>query len=237
MTHYEILGVSKTASQEEIKSAYKKLIKKYHPDLYQGDKNYAVKKTQEINVAYDILSDKNKKDDYDSTITYSSTSTNNYSYTPPKYSNNYDPYTSYSNYYQSKYSSKRTENTSNQQYNSFKKANKSEIIYDEFSKKLGANFAVILFVFVIYLIIFIATLIQYKSYKDHHTYNKSTNQPSVTNNYEYKSKTPEKKFNINDYFSDSELLELYNKKYKDSFDSFSEFKEAYSLYVQLYYNF
>ena len=60
MTHYEILNIRKTATTEEIKDAYKKLVKQYHPDVYPGDKTFAEKKTQEINEAYDILSDEEK---------------------------------------------------------------------------------------------------------------------------------------------------------------------------------
>jgi DnaJ-class molecular chaperone len=57
---YEILGVSRTATADEIKSAYRKLAKKYHPDL-GGDPE----KFKEINQANDILSDPNKKAQYD----------------------------------------------------------------------------------------------------------------------------------------------------------------------------
>lgn len=57
---YQILGVNKDASQEEIKSAYRKLAKKYHPDL-GGDPE----KFKEINEANDVLSDPNKKAQYD----------------------------------------------------------------------------------------------------------------------------------------------------------------------------
>lgn len=48
--YYEILGVSKTASDAEIKAAYKKLVKQYHPDLHPGDK-LAAEKFKEINEA------------------------------------------------------------------------------------------------------------------------------------------------------------------------------------------
>ncbi|MDR1820811.1 MAG: molecular chaperone DnaJ [Oscillospiraceae bacterium] len=61
---YEILGVGKGASDAEIKSAYRALVKKHHPDLNPGDKA-AEEKTKEINEAYEILSDKDKKARYD----------------------------------------------------------------------------------------------------------------------------------------------------------------------------
>ena len=65
MNYYDILKIKKSASEAEIKSAYKSLVKKYHPDLYVGDKEFAEKKIKEINEAYDILSDSNKKAEYD----------------------------------------------------------------------------------------------------------------------------------------------------------------------------
>ncbi|MDK2794030.1 MAG: molecular chaperone DnaJ [Caldanaerobacter sp.] len=61
---YEILGVDRNASQEEIKKAYRRLAKKYHPDLNPGDKE-AEQKFKEINEAYEILSDPQKRAQYD----------------------------------------------------------------------------------------------------------------------------------------------------------------------------
>ncbi len=55
MNYYEILYLSKNATQTEIKRSYKKLVKKYHPDLYSGDKTFAEQKIKQINEAYDIL--------------------------------------------------------------------------------------------------------------------------------------------------------------------------------------
>lgn len=62
--YYEILGVRKTASDDEIKNAYKKLVKQYHPDLHPGDK-LAAEKFKEINEANEVLSDKQKRAAYD----------------------------------------------------------------------------------------------------------------------------------------------------------------------------
>ena len=61
--YYEVLGVSKDASQEDIKRAYRKLAKQYHPDV-STDPN-ATEKFAEIQVAYDCLSDPAKKENYD----------------------------------------------------------------------------------------------------------------------------------------------------------------------------
>lgn len=61
MDYYEILGVSRSASDDEIKKAYRKLAHKYHPDKAGGDE----KKFKEINEAYQTLSDKAKRQQYD----------------------------------------------------------------------------------------------------------------------------------------------------------------------------
>lgn len=62
--YYDVLGVSKTASQDEIKSAYRKLVKQYHPDLHPGDKE-AAEKFKEVNEAHEVLSDETKRKQYD----------------------------------------------------------------------------------------------------------------------------------------------------------------------------
>ena len=62
--YYEILGVDKKASADEIKSAYRKLAMKYHPDRNQGDEA-AAEKFKEINEAHETLSDAQKRAAYD----------------------------------------------------------------------------------------------------------------------------------------------------------------------------
>jgi len=61
---YEALGVNKNASQDEIKSAYRKLAVKYHPDKNKGDKN-AEEMFKKVSIAYDTLGDPKKREEYD----------------------------------------------------------------------------------------------------------------------------------------------------------------------------
>ena len=58
--YYEVLGVDKSASEDEIKRAYKKMARKYHPDLNPDNKE-AEEKFKEVNEAYEVLSDSDKK--------------------------------------------------------------------------------------------------------------------------------------------------------------------------------
>ena len=62
--YYEVLGVDRSASEDQIKKAYRQQAKKYHPDLNPGDKT-AEEKFKEVNEAYEVLSDSEKKAKYD----------------------------------------------------------------------------------------------------------------------------------------------------------------------------
>ena len=61
--YYEVLGVDKNATEEEIKSAFRKLAKKYHPDVSKEEN--AAEKFKEAQEAYAVLSDANKRKQYD----------------------------------------------------------------------------------------------------------------------------------------------------------------------------
>ena len=74
--YYEILEVSKDATQDEIKKAYKKLAKKFHPDI--NKESGAEEKFKKINEAYEVLSDETERKEYDQKL---NSSNNSYSYT------------------------------------------------------------------------------------------------------------------------------------------------------------
>ena len=63
--YYEVLGVPKGATKQEIKKAFRKLAKKYHPDIYDGDPKEAEDRFKEISEAYEVLEDEEKRARYD----------------------------------------------------------------------------------------------------------------------------------------------------------------------------
>ncbi|EQD40716.1 heat shock protein, partial [mine drainage metagenome] len=65
--YYSALGVNKTASQDDIKKAFRQLAMKYHPDSTKEDKKVAEEKFKEISEAYEVLSDPDKRRMYDQT--------------------------------------------------------------------------------------------------------------------------------------------------------------------------
>ncbi len=250
MNHYDTLGVSKNASQKEIKNAYKKLIKKYHPDIYPGDKTFAEKKTQEINEAYDILSNEETKKSYDEEINPSS---DIYNYTPPKY-NNPESY-SYQNYYKNNYYDSDFEN-----YKRYADYHRSKVpnsnftdknnMHDQFSEsiiksitKMSSNKRIFLIVLIlgIYFIFLISSFLKFSSIfkgETNGTILNTTKTAPVQNSTSENIVTtiPDKnqnkeEFNINDYVSEDELEKLYNYYFKDTYSSYSEFKEVFSDYV------
>ena len=63
--YYEVLGVDKSASESEIKKAYRKMAIKYHPDKNPNDVELATQKFNEISEAFEVLSDTQKRKQYD----------------------------------------------------------------------------------------------------------------------------------------------------------------------------
>ena len=85
MNYYEILKVSKTASQQESRDSYKNLIKKYHPDIYTGNHEYAEKITKELNDAYKTLSNVETRKEYDLSLMPPETNNSHTSYSNNAY--------------------------------------------------------------------------------------------------------------------------------------------------------
>ena len=64
---YEVLRIKPNATQQQIKRAFIELVTKYHPDIYQGDKDYAARYTAVLTEAYAVLKDEEKRRIYDET--------------------------------------------------------------------------------------------------------------------------------------------------------------------------
>lgn len=85
MNYYDILHISKDASQQEIRDSYKNLIKKYHPDIYSGSHEYAEQITKDLNDAYKVLSNEELRKEYDLSLEETITPTPPPVYTPHDY--------------------------------------------------------------------------------------------------------------------------------------------------------
>lgn len=116
--YYEILGVGKTATNEEIKKEFKKMVRKWHPDMNDGSKE-AIRMTQLINEAYSILGDASKRKQYDRELVDAK---NNYSSNSKSNSDTYDFYES---------TKAKTDTSSEMDDNSSKLG---QHIFDEFKK-------------------------------------------------------------------------------------------------------
>ena len=148
---YQILGVSQTASPSEIKSAYYKLAKQYHPDVNKGHED----KFKEVSAAYDTLGDVDKKRQYDDTLKYGGFDSNyssgqNQSYSNQQYNSGYnDQNRRAQEFYEQFYNVRKDkpniysefyEDPNTKYYGSHRKGFKSQKEYDEFERKMQENF-------------------------------------------------------------------------------------------------
>lgn len=176
MNHYEILKVKSSASQDEIKSAYKSLIKKYHPDIYPGDKTFAERKTAAINAAYDVLSNPETRAQYDSEIfsvhdcnatnVTNNTTENHSDYYKDidpnyyanryrqKHSTNYNTYNSYSNTYNNQTNTASYRNYTNQKFDKKYKEVREKVITYTSNLDHKRKFSFIIFAIVTFLFLF-----------------------------------------------------------------------------------
>ncbi len=257
MNLYDTLNVRKNATQEEIKNSYKNLIKKYHPDIYQGDKSFAEKKSKEINVAYDILSNPEKRAEYDLELDNAQSSTINYEYTPPKY-NNPSAY-SYEEYYRNKNSSEFGDY--DKRYTAYHRSKVPNSNYsytnninDQFSDKivnsvskfnLPSKILIILAILASYLVIFVLTIIKFNSFNsgdekgiiinNNKPYENNSTNNSITNTT-IEDEDELEEFDINDYFSEEEIRQAYYTYCGDSSDiTYTEFRELVSSYFYYIY--
>jgi len=172
--YYEILEVDKNASDEIIKVAYKALVKKYHPDLKEGNaKINAEDKIKQINEAYDILSDPEKKYEYDQNLINEDISKEQYEiilnenmnlkrelniyrnniYHSYKKDNRYTKENFNNNYYNTKYNTNY--NNDNNSQNTAYKEQKSNINNSNFKENISERLKTLIAICLTFLIIFI----------------------------------------------------------------------------------
>ena len=220
MNYYQILGVKQTASQKEIKDAYKRLIKKYHPDIYKGDKSFAERKSQELNTAYDVLSNAELKAAYDEELNPTPT----YEYTPPKYdspSSYYGSSSTYSNrgsnYYSNSYTS-ATYKKVNEMHNKFSNNIIQSVTRMQWMQKL----ILILTILLIYLVILLSFFTQYNKLD----LSRTSTSYDDTSDYRYIRSTKDRKsFSIYDLgFTEEDLREVYTTQGYDRLYTFEQFK-------------
>ena len=167
--YYEILEVDKNASDEIIKVAYKALVKKYHPDLKEGNaKINAEDKIKQINEAYDILSNPDKKYEYDQNLINEDISKEQYEIVLNEnmnlkkelniYRNNiYHNYRQNNRYTKENYDTTYNTNYNNDndsQNNAYKEQN-SNINYNKFKENISERLKTLIAICITFLIIFI----------------------------------------------------------------------------------
>lgn len=128
--YYKLLGLPDYCEdQDQIKKAYRQQVKFYHPDSHNVSPEIAEEKTRKINAAYDVLSDPNKKYQYDNQLRYGETSYQSYS-NPNANSQFYNQY--YNQYYNQNYSNQSYGNYNNQYYNNTNSNQRGRFVFTPF---------------------------------------------------------------------------------------------------------
>lgn len=142
MNYYEILGVKTDATQTEIRQAYKKLIKKYHPDVYTGNKQKAEEISIQINEAYDVLSNVNSRREYDDMLNSeneSSNYTDSTNYTSTSNSDQTDSSAYYNNEYYSNSNNYNKDNYNPYSYENYHRTQQNNENENSFYSKFYDN--------------------------------------------------------------------------------------------------
>jgi curved DNA-binding protein CbpA len=219
MTHYDTLGISKQATAQEIKTAYRTLAKKYHPDKTQGNQ-LLEEKFKQINHAYDILSDPNKKANYDFIIaTYSNQQTTY----PPKQKTYTAPKTKTRKPYDySHYNQEPQENYNRKDYNKL-----------EWFALKNSNLASCLFIIAIGIILIVAVFltIEFKnSNMSNRAYVIDSSNPTINEHIAQLN---------NKIIADSQSYETYTQlgdAYAGKINKYNYYPNRASIYYELAYN-
>lgn len=220
MNYYKILNISTSANDKEIKKAYRLLAKKYHPDMYQGDKSIAEDKMQEINEAYDVLSDSDKRVKYDKSIgLYKEVDSKEYSNVEPhdfnknsttKYNIKYKP--NNSNTYYDSYGYAET-NYSPYTGDRYTRNKYAEKVYND-KKEILIKISVILIIATILLIGLISSMIKsFSELKSFTTPSETFNKPvNVEVIEEKKEFIPDKNVNReNNKITEEDIAKIFNE--------------------------
>lgn len=254
MNYYKILNVSTSASDKEIKKAYRMLAKKYHPDMYQGDKKIAQDRMQEINEAYDVLSDESKRKDYDKSIglykepeinsnTYSTnnsnkTTTSNYNTNYRNYNIKYKPnnantyYDSYG-YAETNYSQYTGDRYTRNKYSERVSLDRKDVVI-----KIGVLLLIAGIILVILISMIISSFSELLNTKDN-IINSTTNNskdnfnysiPNTTNNKinENSVNSNENKINYEEWIRELEKFDINEEEIKQKVNELLEAIENYN---------
>lgn len=196
MNYYDILEVDISSSEKDIKKAYKRLVKKYHPDVYTGDINYSEKKIKEINEAYEVLSDPILKENYDNALFSDGSNEQDYDDSknnPPSQEQKYEDLYKY-DYYNRKYTTNYYGVNHESKANSYSYHNDSEDnifkgTINSFIDKLSPGKLLLLVIIFVLLFILILNITFNQNYFNllntttpTTTYNSTTTNENIENN-------------------------------------------------------